>query len=894
MLTLYRTLSLRFLQERWSRALLVMASIAIGVGTLVATRALNQSIWGAARTAANPLAGSADLYISNGDSGVQRTLADEVARVPGVQDVEPVVVSRARLPDLGERGQAQVLGIVWKAESTEHNPWNVTIEWTISPASVPGLKGTDPQAVLAFLKKWKFQPVLVGEDLAAELKRVTVDARLNPLFDRISRDLADKLKATPVWIQTLGQKPQLFFNVGTVRAAGPAGQLIKNALIMNAADAAELRGQPDLVTRVDLFLEPGAEPGRVRDRVQEVVDGKAAVRTAGESDELVQQTMAGMQLGFSLSGAGALVIGLLLVYMVLAVSVAERRHEIGILRSLGATRGQVWGLFVGEAGLLGLAGVALGVPAGLALAHFLGLNPTEKVITELVVPLKDTRLEVRLDTVLLAAAAGVATAVLAALVPAVQAAREQPASAVRGMPPLPGWTHWLLLGAITAALLFAGTAGIFWRRHLPERWGTYGGFVLVLLGMLLTTPLLSAGLARLLQPVARWSLGISGRLAADNLVRAPARTGLVITVLAGGVAMFIQSAGVIRSNEDPIRDWMYQTRDAELVVAAGSPVTGSGQNLPLPENLGREFQEAVAQVDSALPVRLRTVDYGDNMVLLAAVDAPGMLATGRNCGPGTARTLFPKLGPPGSPQALVSENFAALYRVRDGDTISLRGPHGPIHLRVVGTVADFNFCRGTILLDRELYRRQFDDPLVDAYYVYLAPRADPQEVRDQLLQRWGAEYALVVLTQGELRKDFDNLVRTFSQIAYSQEVVIGLVAALGVVTALLISVLQRRRELGILRAVGATQGQVLRTVLAEAVLMGVIGTVIGLAVGVPVEWYCIQVILFEETGFLFPVRIPWEEAGLIALGAVSLATLAGLIPAMRTLHLRIPEAIAYE
>jgi putative ABC transport system permease protein len=152
----------------------------------------------------------------------------------------------------------------------------------------------------------------------------------------------------------------------------------------------------------------------------------------------------------------------------------------------------------------------------------------------------------------------------------------------------------------------------------------------------------------------------------------------------------------------------------------------------------------------------------------------------------------------------------------------------------------------------------------------------------------------MILTRDQVRDHLLQMIRRFSLVAYSQEVVVGLVAALGVVFALLISVLQRRRELGILRAVGATRGQILLSVLVEAMLMGIIGTGIGLLVGVAIEWYCVYIILFEEAGFLFPVLIPWAEVGWIAGGAMIIATLAGLGPALRTMQLRIPEAIAYE
>jgi putative ABC transport system permease protein len=120
------------------------------------------------------------------------------------------------------------------------------------------------------------------------------------------------------------------------------------------------------------------------------------------------------------------------------------------------------------------------------------------------------------------------------------------------------------------------------------------------------------------------------------------------------------------------------------------------------------------------------------------------------------------------------------------------------------------------------------------------------------------------------------------------------VAGLGVVMALLISVLQRRRELGLLRAVGASPLQVLRTVLAEAVLMGIVGALIGLLVGIPMEWYAVRVLLLEEAGFALPLKVPWLEAGVLTAMALAIATLAGLGPAVQAVRLRIADAIAYE
>ena len=940
MFSLYRTLSLRYLQQRWPRAVLVVASIALGVATLVATRALNQSMTEAVRGATAPLAKVADLHVSNGESGVPISLADELTRIEGVRRVEPMVLGRVRMPDLENQRLALLLGIAWKADSADSNPWGVRIDWTIPPESVPGLKGTDPQNLLSTLKQYlrgvpeayQVRPVLIGGDLAEELKPANLDQRLQKVLDGlvslvqrfVGAELADKLRNAPIRAQPANQEPHLLIKAGTIHAEGIANDLIRNALVMDANDAAELLGQPGLATRIDLFLEPTASRPEITQRIESYLTERtkviraataaglaasprlpgnagslgffvaapqqpAQVRTPEANNQRIQDVMAGLQIGFSLCGFGAIVVGLFLVYNALAVTVAERRHEIGILRAVGATRGQIWSLFLGEALMLGLAGAVLGVPAGVVLAH-LGLDPMKGVLSDLFVVLETSQVVITPETIVFAALAGILTALLAALVPAVRSAEEQPADAVRRNPQAPSWGYRLAQFAASLSLVTAGILVILLRGRFHLRAGSYGGLVLVLLGLLFLAPLLAAGIARLLQPIVRIAFGLEARLAADNLVRAPGRTGLVITALAAGVAMVLQTAGVIRSNEDAILKWVDESIAADLFITSGSPVIGSGQNMLLKEDLGPEIEAAFPAVEAALPERYRTFDFGNTIVLVVARDAQGFYQADKARGSVPGLDLYPRLCNPKANYVLISENFAALHGTKPGDDIQLEG----VSFHVIGTVLDYNWNRGTVIMDRDLYKRSFHDSLVDAFDVYLRPGKDPDAVRDGVDRLWGVEHALVILKRDELRQRIADMIRRLFGIAYSQEIVVGLVAAMGVVMALLISVLQRRRELGLLRAVGATRGQILRTVLAEATLMGFIGILIGLVVGVPLEWYCVQVILFEEAGFLFPVLIPWLEAGVIAGIALLVATLAGLGPAWHTSRLRIPEAIAYE
>jgi putative ABC transport system permease protein len=242
---------------------------------------------------------------------------------------------------------------------------------------------------------------------------------------------------------------------------------------------------------------------------------------------------------------------------------------------------------------------------------------------------------------------------------------------------------------------------------------------------------------------------------------------------------------------------------------------------------------------------------------------------------------------------LVSDNFAALHHVHPGDTITLSGPDGPVQLRVIGQILDYYWNRGTVILDRKTYQTHFRDSLVDVLRVYCQPGADTDAV-EQRIQRWASGRSMFVTNRAATYDYVRGVIRRLYSIAYGQQLVVAIVAALGVLAALLIAVIQRQRELGLLRAVGATRGQVLGSVLAEATLMGLIGTLIGVLIGVPLEWYVLQVVIREESGFVFPVLIPWVEAGTIAALALLMATLAGLVPALQAVRLHIAQAIAYE
>jgi putative ABC transport system permease protein len=858
MYSLYRTLSVRYLSRRWFRALLIVASIALGVATLVATRTLNETMARAVVNSSNPFAGFVDFIVTSGELTVDRDLVKEVLTVPGVQSAQAWIWSNARLRLGDERRTVLVIGVdLTQAQQLAGGSSDITL----SP-------GTEVAFGLAkFAGK---RAAVAGKELAAAL----------PPGTRVI-ELERNRKPYPAQL------------AGTIDALGNWAMLSGHVVILDQDDAAEVLGYPrGQVNRIDILVSSGANPQEVRALLEAKVAGRAHIKTPAEQNQAIGSAMDAFRSGFALCGIAALVVGMFLVYNALSVTVAERRHEIGILLSLGATRGQVLALFAGEAALLGLAGAVVGIPLGLGLA-LAGLEPMRSVLNDVFTNLNVKRVEVTPQLILIAVVAGVAATVGAALQPAIQASRENPADAVRRVAKAPTKRHLLFLLIAMLALLMTGSLLTLLRDRLPRQWGTIGGLSLILVAALVASPLCATLAAAALRPLARRYFPIAWRLAADNLLQSPGRTGMVIGALAAGVSLVMQTAGVIRSNRASLRAWIQESIAADVIITAGTGIGGGGQGETMDEEVAQALA-GLAEAEAIMPLRSPKIEYRGDTVLMLSFDAglASRMHAARSPGAGEVE-LYARLDaqPDG---ALASENFAARYGIRPGDTVTLPSKSGPVVLRVVGTIVDYSWNLGTLYTNRRDYLAHWQDTRADMVDVFVKPGCDPRQVKEKIAAQFGARYGLFPVTRAELMDDIDRVIERVYGIAYGQQIVVMLVAGLGVITALLISVLQRRREMGLLRAVGATQTQVIHTVIAEACLMGVFGTALGILFGIPLEWFVLKVVIFEESGFLFPVTIPWDGALWIALVALATATLAGLGPALYAVRQRIPEAIAYE
>src|SRR5262245_2249155 len=339
---LLRSLTFRYLLQKWDRSALVAISIALGVATLVSARLLNQCVEAAAYDTTVP-ADVAGLYVQNGEAGVDWKVVDDLraTSIPGIQRVEPFVHLRVALPELDNR-----------------------------PAVVFGSDFSSQAGAEALTSdKLRLSLTLISNPFALVGRPVAMSRRLYE--ERKARGKSD---TDPVQIRyTNATEAFHLVAVFDVARDSPIAPFAEKLLVMDVAQAARFSRRPgvggDRVTRIDLFLDAGVDTNTVREAVETLVGSRAQVRTPEATRKSTTEVIGGVKLVLNLCSLGALIVGLFLVYNAMSVTVAERRHDIGVMRSLGATRTQIAILFTTEAMVLGALGSLPGIPLGVWLAE---------------------------------------------------------------------------------------------------------------------------------------------------------------------------------------------------------------------------------------------------------------------------------------------------------------------------------------------------------------------------------------------------------------------------------------------------------------------------------------------------------------------------------------------
>lgn len=854
MVALLRMVSFRHWLESPLRTALTIVGIAVGVATLVGVSSINRSVMSAFRSTIDTVAGKADLSVTASANGFPEAALDAVRRTSGV---------------------AHATGTVTLVAPVKAHPGESLY-----------IMGVD------FLDDGFFRTY---DGVDRDVRQLNDDLEFLNSTDRmlISARFAERhqLKAGSTFELSTPEGTKAFIVHGVLKDSGPMTAFGGSVGVMFFASLQEAFGRGRVFDRIDVKLVQGDDWPAVAAALRRTLGAGFEVERPQSRGASVETMVRSFQLGLNLGSAVALLVGIFLVYNTVSISVLQRRREIGTLRALGTTRNGIRGLFSLEALALGAVGSAFGLPLGLVVSRA-AIAWVSGTVSQIYVQVNAQDVQLGPLQIVSGVALGVFGSVFAALRPAVVASAVAPVEALRrdvaigaGSVQIRSWPT--LAALVLWSLAWPATLIPQPVENLPV--GGYVCILCILMGMTFLSPLFVRHLHHVLALPGQMVWGLAGRLAADNFARAPVRTSVPVSALSVGVAMSITLAAFIGSFQASAETWISQSIPADLFVTSSAKVAGI-QNQSMIPAIGDEIArfDGVSAIDR---VRLLPADVLGLRVMIISLIPQVYERRGK---PTVLAGALPNEAQRREHVVIVSENFARRRKLTVGDSFPIATRAGIRQWTVGAVIIDYTSDQGSIIVDRELFIEQFEDDRVDSYHLYIDDPSKVEAVRRRVTESFSNQFDLYVLSNAELRREAIGIVGSAFKVTWAMEVVAVLLALLGIVNTLLAAVIDRTREIGLLRAIGASARQVRTVITAEASFIGLTGGMLGVGVGSVVGWVLTKVVGVQATGWSFPFRFPWETAGQIVPLAIVAATLAGLYPAHRASQLDVVEALSYE
>jgi putative ABC transport system permease protein len=838
----------RHLQRHPLLAALNVLSVALGVAVYLAIQIANQSANRAFAAGIDLVAGKAQLEV-RGD--VPEILWPVLEHQPGVKAVTGMVEGKITFPDWpGE--YLQVLGVdLFSGEA--FRAFEVDRQGKQPPLEDWMGKGGELAVPAEFAAKHGLKP---GDPLRVlvngELKSATVAAFLE------NREGTGALPASFA-VMDIGWAQELF---------GRQGHLTSLQMLLDDPSRA-----PAVAARLNPLLPPNLHAEAPRGRSYQI-----------------ESMLSAFQLNLTALSMVSLLVGVFLVYNTISASVARRRVEIGILRSIGASRGEVRALFLGEACVFGVFGVAVGMVGGVLLARLLS-GAVAKTVSSLYVLLSidHTWLDPWQFTV--AGAYGLAAVVAGAWLPAGEAARVDPVEALslgahaeNAVVRVPQRARFGLL-----ILLIAGVAA--WRAlHGGRPVWSFAAAFFVLAGFALFAPLATWCFGRVAAPLRK--AGLVWRLAADHLRQSIHRNAVTVAALAAAIAMTIGLMVMIHSFRTSVDAWIHHGIVADLFIApASNEVIGLEASVPPAAIAWLRAQSGVRAVDTFRELeckfefggvtqtsRLAVVqgEYRHNLTFAGGDDEAKM-----------ARVFHGHC-------VAVTEAFARKFAVDARDHLRLSTPRGPADFEVAGTYADYTRDQGVMLMAREDFERWWDDTRVQSMAIYMQPGAAPDALADDFRRQFSGAGEFAIYSNRGLRRRILSIFDQTFAVTYVLRTVAVLVAIAGVFLSVTTLAAEREREIGVFRAVGASRAQVQQLLMTEAGMLGSVATLLGISSGLVLAMILTWVVNPAFFGWTISLRLPWSGLLATPLWIIPAALLAAWYPAWRASRNEIASAVREE
>lgn len=709
----------------------------------------------------------------------------------------------------------------------------------------------------------------------------TADGEL--VIDKASADRFGLAVGDEVQVIALG-RPESFEVVGLIGLGSSDGFGGATAIGVEFATADRIFGAEGRIDAINVIAAEDVDPAALAERIQPVLpEGVQAV----DARLAAEEQLAGFKeaLGFIntfllVFGLVALFAGTFLIQNTFQIIVTQRTRELALLRAIGSTRGQVITMVMGEATLVALVASAVGVVGGVGLANLIRF-----AFEAFGGDIPGGNLVVAPRTILVALGTGLAVTLVSAVLPAINASRIPPVAAMREALALPrprslhrrgviGGT----LSALGLVLLFAGLRGVSPGALSPVA-VVGAGAAALFVGIAVLTPLFARPVGRGLgAPIA--ATGTVGRLAQENAIRSPRRTAATSSSIMIGTAL-AGLALILGSSLDVTTEVLIEDRfRSDLIVQPG----GFGGAELSPE-IAQEL-ETLAEVESLAAIRRNAAQVEGETSFVAAADMKRLVELVR------FDQLEGDMASIGDTELAVSSGVAESLGVGPGDPITVTFGSTGDQSFTVGAVFEADGPGADVYMTVPAWDANFVERFDSSIFVDLADGVDLESGRRALESVTSAFPGAEVLDQNQFAEEAQSQIRQFIGLVFALLALTLIIGFVGILNTLLLSIIERTREIGLLRAVGTTRSQLSRMVTWEAVIVAVFGAVLGLALGIFFGWAVVASLQADDVEIVLSIPTGWLAA------AVATAAVAGIVaavyPARRASRLNVLEAIAYE
>jgi putative ABC transport system permease protein len=820
------------------RTLLTVLAVALGVAVVLAIELAGGAAAGSFRSSIETLTGTANLEVT-AVGGVPDAVVSALATLPYPIKVQP------RIDDFAMSAAGQTIPLIGLDLIADHPE---------------GFSNHGDAA---------------GDDLAQTLTgdNVWVSANLaSKAGDTLQLQINDK--ARPYTVR------------GVMNSSGSS-----SFVLMDLATAQRALDRTGRVDRILLTVPATPSLEQWEQRLGPVLPAGVQLRPQGSETDANRRMLSAFRWNLRILSYVALVVGAFLIFNTISVSVVRRRPEIGIVRALGASRRAVLAAFFGEAACFGVVGGILGIVLGRLMAIG-AVQLLAVTVDNLYVSSRPAPIELTAATALLGLAIGIGVSLASAASPAREASLVSPVEAMaRGEREYAARVHKVRDLCFAAALAILATAASFAPPISGKPFFGYAAALFFIAASAFAIPSLVSGLTSISSRLLRRIGGIEAMLASRSLGASLRRTSVLVGALSTAIAMTTAVGIMVGSFRQTVQVWMNNQLKADLFVQpAASPSADRHPTLDpaladkiagLPGVAGfdrfREYEISYQGLPAVLGVGDTTGDHDLGKVEFFSGRSTAQVNTELRSGD----------------NALISEPFANKHHLRTGDVITLPLGTAQARFRIIDVFYDYGTEKGFIVIDRTRALHYLNDPAPSNLAIYVAPGANIDEVR-AAVERVAAGRMLLIHTNHSLRQQAIEIFdRTFA-ITYALEVVAVIVAIIGIAGAMLALVIDRRRELGLLRFLGAAVSQIRKLILVEAGLIGLLANIAGLALGIVLSLLLIFVI--NKQSFGWTIRFHWPVAVLLgALSLVYVATvLAGFYPARVATSLNPIEVVHEE